>query len=74
MGLLRSCEMTLNYILHTVFRFIQMIFALAVCGLYGADLHNANKHHVPSDSKWVRLFLIPQLLYISRDDLLLLQY
>lgn len=60
MGFLRGFEMTLNYILHTVFRFIQMIFALAVCGLYGADLHNASKHHVPSDSKWVRLPLVPQ--------------
>lgn len=53
MNLFRGFEMTLAVIGHTVYRFIQMIFALAVCGLYGADLHNASKHHVPSDSKWV---------------------
>jgi hypothetical protein len=54
MGPFRGFDMSLNVILHAVYRFVQMIFALAVCGLYEADLHNANKNHVPSDSKWVR--------------------
>jgi hypothetical protein len=64
MSFFRSVELTLAVILHIVYRFIQMIFALAVCGLYGADLHNANKHHVPSDSKWVRT-LFPQLFQVG---------
>ncbi|KIN08104.1 hypothetical protein OIDMADRAFT_97765, partial [Oidiodendron maius Zn] len=50
---------------HIVYRFIQMIFALAVCGLYGADLHNANKHHVPSDSKWGYAVAVGSLSAIS---------
>jgi hypothetical protein len=59
MNLLRGFEMTVAYLAHTAFRFVQMIFALAVCGLYGADLHDAAKHHVPSDSKWVRVDPVP---------------
>jgi len=55
MGLLRGCEMTLGYIAHSVFRFIQLVLALAVCGLYGVDLHAANKQHKYSDGKWVCL-------------------
>jgi len=65
MGFFRSVELTLAVILHIVYRFIQMIFALAVCGLYGADLHNANKHHVPSDSKWGYAVAVGSLSAIS---------
>jgi len=53
MGLLRGCEMTMSYIAHSVFRFIQLVLALAVCGLYGVDLNAANKQHKYSDGKWV---------------------
>lgn len=59
MGFLGALDMSRSNILHAVFRFVQMIFALAVCGLYGSDLHNAAKHHVPSDSKWVRPAFLP---------------
>jgi hypothetical protein len=45
--------MTLGYIAHSVFRFIQLVLALTVCGLYGVDLHKANKEHKYSDGKWV---------------------
>ncbi len=45
--------MTMSYIAHTVFRFLQLVLALAVCGLYGADLNRANKQHKYSDGKWV---------------------
>jgi len=45
--------MTLSYIAHSVFRFIQLVLALAVCGLYGVDLHKADKEHKYSDGKWV---------------------
>ncbi|KAH6718515.1 hypothetical protein BKA61DRAFT_303244 [Leptodontidium sp. MPI-SDFR-AT-0119] len=53
MGLVRGCEMTMSYIAHSVFRFIQIVFALAVCGLYGVDLNHANKAGKYSDGKWV---------------------
>jgi hypothetical protein len=55
MGILHGAEMTLSYILHSVFRLIQIIMALAVCGLYGVDLNKADKEHKYSDGKWVRL-------------------
>jgi len=53
MGILHGAEMTLSYILHSVFRLIQIVMALTVCGLYGVDLHKANKEHKYSDGKWV---------------------
>jgi len=55
MGILNGAEMTLSYILHSVFRLIQIIMALTVCGLYGVDLHKADKEHKYSDGKWVCL-------------------
>jgi hypothetical protein len=55
MGLLHGCEMTLSYIAHSIFRFIQIILALAVCGLYGVDLNKADKEHKYTDGKWVCL-------------------
>jgi len=45
--------MTMSYIAHSIFRFIQLILALAVCGLYGVDLSAANKQHKYSDGKWI---------------------
>lgn len=57
MGLVRGFEMTLSYILHSVYRFIQLVLALTVCGLYGVDLHRANKENKYSDGKWVCLLL-----------------
>jgi hypothetical protein len=38
-----------------ILRFLQFVFALTVCGLYGTDLHSANKRDVAADPKWVRL-------------------
>jgi hypothetical protein len=61
MGLLHGVEMTASYILHSVFRLIQMIMALAVCGLYGVDLNKADKEHKYSDGKWVCLPSFPCL-------------
>jgi hypothetical protein len=54
--------MTASYILHSVFRLIQMIMALAVCGLYGVDLNKANREHKYSDGKWVCL---PSFSYLT---------
>jgi len=65
MGLIRGCEMTLGYIAHTVFRFVQLIFALAVCGLYGADLHTAHKMGQYSDGKWVYAVVVGSFSAVS---------
>ena len=34
-------------------RSLQLIMALAVCGLYGSGLNDARKNHVSGDPKWV---------------------
>lgn len=61
MGVLRGCELTVSYIAHSVFRFIQLVLALAVCGLYGVDLSAAHKQHKYADGKWVRLLPPPPI-------------
>lgn len=38
---------------HVVYRFIQMVLALAVVGLYAQDLRRANKVGKYQDGKWV---------------------
>ncbi|MCJ1354397.1 MAG: hypothetical protein MMC33_004385 [Icmadophila ericetorum] len=43
----------LTSILIFIYRFLQLVLALTVCGLYGVDLNNARKAHVYADSKWV---------------------
>ncbi|KAF4637238.1 hypothetical protein G7Y89_g854 [Cudoniella acicularis] len=53
MGLKHGCELTMGYILHTIYRFLQLVLALTVCGLYGTDLNAADKQHKYSDGKWV---------------------
>ncbi|CZR70189.1 uncharacterized protein PAC_20090 [Phialocephala subalpina] len=53
MGIFHGIEMGIGYIAHSIFRFIQLVLALTVCGLYGVDLHKANKEHKYSDGKWV---------------------
>lgn len=66
MGLLKGFEMTLSYIAHTIFRFIQLILALTVCGLYGVDLNKADREGKYSDGKWVCckvVFLPPPSLF-----------
>lgn len=48
----------LHYIFLTVLRVVQFALALAVCGLYGVDLHNAAVQGKYMDSKWVCTCLI----------------
>ena len=40
-------------LLRIVLRFFQFVLALTVCGLYGIDLHGAQKAHKYADGKWV---------------------
>jgi len=58
-------ELTLSYLLHSTFRFIQLVLALAVCGLYGVDLHKANKMHSYSDGKWVYAEIVASLSAVT---------
>jgi len=39
-------------ILNLVLRFLQLVFAIAVIGLYAQDLSNARTQHKHQDSKW----------------------
>jgi hypothetical protein len=55
MGFMNGIGMTVGYIAHSVYRLVQIILALTVCGLYGVDLNHANRLHKYSDGKWVCL-------------------
>jgi len=61
MGILHGAEMTLSYIAHCTFRLVQIVLALAVCGLYGVDLHKADHEHKYSDGKWVFAEIVASL-------------
>lgn len=43
----------MHYIALSILRFFQFALALAICGLYGVDLHNAATAGKYQDSKWV---------------------
>jgi hypothetical protein len=51
-----SSRFSVTNIINLILRFLQMIFALAVVGLYAQDLNKARKEHKYSDGKWVCLF------------------
>ena len=48
-----SSRFSLQNILNLVIRFLQIVFALAVVGLYAQDLNKATKVPKYSGSKWV---------------------
>jgi cation transporter-like permease len=50
-----SSRFSVTNIINLILRFLQMIFALAVVGLYAQDLNKARKEHKYSDGKWVCL-------------------
>lgn len=43
----------LSYLLFSVLHLVLFALAVAVCGLYGTDVHHANEKNVHSDGKWV---------------------
>ncbi|OTB07333.1 hypothetical protein M426DRAFT_249242 [Hypoxylon sp. CI-4A] len=45
--------MTVSYLLFSVLHFAQFVLAVAVCGLYGIDLHRAHSEGKYIDGKWV---------------------
>lgn len=40
------------FIGNTVMRFLQFVFAIAVLGLYGQDIHDMRKAGIKTDSRW----------------------
>lgn len=50
-----SSRFSLQNMLNLVLRFLQIVFALAVVGLYAQDLNKAKKVPRYSDSKWVMI-------------------
>jgi len=49
----------------TILRFFQFVLALTVAGLYGVDLHAAQKAHVGADGKWVFAEVVAGLSAVS---------
>ena len=62
MGLL---SITASYIFFTVVHVVCLALALAVCALYGQDLHKADQKGVYADSRWVRANLARREVEIS---------
>jgi len=56
-----SSRFSIQNILNLVLRFLQIIFALAVVGLYAQDLNKARKVGKYSDSKWVTINHCPSI-------------
>jgi len=54
-------EFSMAYIGHSIYRLLQIIFALTVVGLYGVDLHKANRENKYSDGKWVYAVVVGSL-------------
>jgi len=52
-------------ILNLVLRFLQFVFAITVCGLYGTDLNNAHKEHRYTDSKWAYAVVVGALSAVT---------
>ncbi len=52
-------SITKTHLAHAAYRFIQLVLALAVCGLYGVDLTKARKENKYTDGKWVRSSFSP---------------
>lgn len=51
---MRSLGPSVGDIAFLVLYVFGLALGLAVCGLYGQDLHQAQEKHVYADSKWVR--------------------
>lgn len=58
-------SMTVSYICFSVLHLVLFALALAVCGLYGQDLHHANEDHKYSDSKWVYAVVVGALSAVT---------
>lgn len=52
-------DLAISYVVFSTIHFFLFALALTTIGLYGTDLHNANKQGKYSDSKWVSDLLSP---------------
>ncbi|CAL3973018.1 hypothetical protein PZA11_005359 [Diplocarpon coronariae] len=65
MGLLRGIELTLSYVVHALFRLVQLALALAVCGLYAVDIDRAIQAGMYIDGRWICALVITSLSAIT---------
>lgn len=52
-------DLAISYLVFSTIHLFLFALALTTIGLYGTDLHNANKQGKYSDSKWVSDLLPP---------------
>ncbi|KAI9772711.1 MAG: hypothetical protein M1840_000306 [Geoglossum simile] len=57
-GIPSSASRSVHTIPRAVLRLLQFALALTVCGLYGTDIQNGNKHHQSADPKWLYAVVI----------------
>jgi len=60
-----SSRFSIANIINLVLRFLELIFALAVVGLYAQDLNKARKEHKYSDGKWVFATVVGSLSAVT---------
>jgi len=60
-----STSTSVHTIPRAILRLLQFALALAVCGLYGTDIQNANKHNRGADSKWLYAVVIGGLSVVT---------
>ncbi|OAQ60525.1 membrane-associating domain-containing protein [Pochonia chlamydosporia 170] len=56
---------TVGYFAFSALHLVCFALALAVCGLYGQDLHNANDQDKYMDSKWVYAVVVGSLSAVT---------
>jgi len=62
---LSSSRFSIANIINLVLRFLQLVFALAVVGLYAQDLNKARKEDKYSDGKWVFATVVGSLSAVT---------
>ena len=43
----------MTFLVFSLLRFFQFVFAITVCGLYGVDVTSMRKAHIDTDGRWV---------------------
>jgi len=61
----KSSRFSVTDIINLVLRFLQLVFALAVIGLYAQDLNKARKEQKYSDGKWVFATVVGSLSAVT---------
>ncbi|KAF4953370.1 hypothetical protein FSARC_12421 [Fusarium sarcochroum] len=58
-------DFALSYVLFSVLHLFLFALALTTCGLYGTDIHHANKEGKYSDSKWVYAVVVGSISAVT---------